>query len=80
MILQNIRKYNIKNVELIPVALSDEVGKYKLYVSSGQPKEQIPELDWDFGNKSSSLLIPDKHLDLYPWLKFNSEIFVSVQI
>jgi FkbM family methyltransferase len=77
MILQNIRKYNVKNVELIPIALSDEEGKQKLYVSSGQPKEKTSECDWDFGNKSSSLLPPDSYLQKYfPWLEFNEEIIV----
>lgn len=78
-ILQNIQNFNVKNIELIPVALSDKEGKQKLYVSSGQPKENPPDTDWDFGNKSSSLLPPDKHLELFPWLKFNEKIIVPVQ-
>src|SRR3990172_1439469 len=53
IILENIRKYNLKNICLVPVALSDEEGNQQFYVSSGHPDEQSLKNDWDYGNKSS---------------------------
>jgi len=76
---ENIAKYNIKNVQLIPDALSDEEGEQQFYVSSGRPNDVNLASDWDFGNKSSSLLPPDKHLELYPWVKFKEVIKVNAQ-
>lgn len=66
----NLEKYSVANVEIIPFALSDEPGLCDFYVSLGQPDEKLEDQDWDYGNKSSSLLPPNKHLDLVPWLKF----------
>lgn len=73
---QNLLKYDIKNTTIIPVALSDEIGTCKLYKSSGVPENIEVGLDWDFGNKSSSLLLPQKNNNPH-WLKFNEEILVE---
>ena len=62
-IIENLKKYNVNNVRLIEVALSDEEGGCEFYVSSGHPEQEDKNLNWDFGNKSSSLLPPDKHLE-----------------
>ncbi len=78
-IVNNVEKYNIKNVRLIECALSDKEGQQLFYVSSGQPSEQSSLTDWDFGNKSSSLLPPDKHIDSAPWIKFDESITISVR-
>lgn len=78
-IVQNLEKYNVKNVQLIEGALSDEEGMLDFYVSSGHPDKENMENDWDFGNKSSSLLPPDKHLDITPWVKFDEVIKVPAQ-
>ena len=77
ILLNNIKKYNVTNLELIPFALSDEEGFQRFHVSSGHPENQNIDLDWDFGNKSSSLLPPDKHMDLVPWIKFEEAITVT---
>ncbi len=43
-----------------------------MYVSSGKPHDlELAKTDWDFGNKSSSLLPPDKTLVIFDWLTFN---------
>lgn len=76
LIQQNIKKYNCPGIKLFPIALSDSKTVEKFYVSSGQPEEMKPGMDWDFGNKSSSLLPPDKHIELVPWLKFEDVIEV----
>ncbi len=75
----NLDKYAVFNVEILPFALSNNKGISKFYVSSGKPDEQPDNLDWDFGNKSSSLLPPDKHLETAPWLKFQSVIDVETR-
>jgi len=78
-IVENLKKYNINNVRLIDAALSDEDGECEFHVSSGHPETESKSLDWDFGNKSSSLLPPDKHLDRVPWLKFEEKIKVPTR-
>jgi FkbM family methyltransferase len=79
LIKANLEKYQVKNVEIVPFAFSDEQGISKFYVSSGQPDESEKDRDWDYGNKSSSLLPPDKHLEITPWLKFQNAIDVETQ-
>lgn len=74
LIENNLKRYQIKNVELVPKAVSDIVGVTVFYVSSGQPG--TIEVDWDFGNKSSSLL-PPKEQNLPDWLKFEERIKVE---
>jgi hypothetical protein len=44
----------------------------EFYLSSGFPGEKESE-DWNFGNKSSSLLSPDKTIEIHPWLKFQTK-------
>jgi FkbM family methyltransferase len=75
LIKDNIRHYKASNIQLVPAALSDTIGWHEFYVSSGQPDGQTNH-DWDFGNKSSSLLAPDKVKDVVKWLKFESVITV----
>jgi FkbM family methyltransferase len=74
-IKRNINKYEIKNVSVHNVALSFEIGSADFYVSNGRPENAV-ESDWDYGNKSSSLLPPDKHTDLASFIKFNEKITV----
>lgn len=73
----NLKKYAISNVEIVPFALSDKKGIVNFHVSSGQPKEKKESQDWNYGNKSSSLLPPDKNLTMFPWLKFEDVINVE---
>lgn len=75
LIKRNIEAYHLNNVTLLPVALSDVDGRSKFYVSSGHPEEENKDLDWDFGNKSSSLLEPHD-LKNHQWLEFKNEIVV----
>lgn len=74
-IKKNLIKYFIRNIIILPVALSDKSGWEILYVSSGQP-EIREERSWDYGNKSSSLLSPYKIKDTHPWLRFDRQIKV----
>ena len=69
-IRNNIIKYNIKNVKIVDKALSSQKGTYDFFVSEGRP-EGIAETDWDYGNKSSSLLAPDKFKEIAKFLVFS---------
>lgn len=75
LVEENIIKYKAKNVSLVPFAVSDEEGFFQFYVSSGHPENQPKDLDWDFGNKSSSLLPPE--INPHKWLNFNDTINVK---
>lgn len=76
LIIQNIEKYKLEELTLVPVALSDEDSYTEFYTSSGQPDGIQTDLDWNFGNKSSSLLVPQ--IDNLPkWLVFKEKIQVQ---
>lgn len=77
LINENINKYNSKNITLVKKALSDKISNEQFFVSSGSPSLAKEDMDWDFGNKSSSLLAPGNVFDFVPWLKFNEVIEVS---
>lgn len=76
LIKQNLTEYQIEHATLIPMAVSNEDGTADFYVSSGHPEYQEKELNWDFGNKSSSLLEPEKS-NIHNWLRFNEKITVN---
>lgn len=76
LILENIKRHELKNAYLIPVALSDYDGYTEFHISSGQPNNTESGLDWDFGNKSSSLLAPQLN-NLPKWLNFDKVIKVQ---
>jgi len=76
LIVENIDKYKASNIKLIPSAVSDLDGFLEFHVSSGDPEHESDKLDWDFGNKSSSLLPPEK-LNNPSWLKFRKKIDVE---
>jgi FkbM family methyltransferase len=70
------QRYGTRNVRIIEVALSDSEGIAPFYVSAGRPPGTPDGLDWDFGNKSSSLLRPTGHRDQHPWVTFEKTIEV----
>lgn len=76
LLKQNIEKYNCP-IFPINLALSNEVGTAEFHVSSGRPQDVASDIDWDFGNKSSSLLPPNKASEVLPWLKFQEKITVE---
>lgn len=75
LIKQNLSKHEISNVKVVDVALSDKKGTAKFHVSQGKPTG-VGEVNWDFGNKSSSLLKPEKHLELTNFISFDQKISV----
>ncbi|NNE32932.1 MAG: FkbM family methyltransferase [Winogradskyella sp.] len=76
LIRGNIKKYNANNIELISCAVSNLNGFSQFYVSSGHPDNESNLLDWDFGNKSSSLLLPNSNNNP-KWLEFKEKISVE---
>jgi FkbM family methyltransferase len=78
-VLKNISEYRCNNIIPINTCLSNKIGKTTFYVSSGKP-ENVDDSDWDYGNKSSSLLKPEKTKDVHRWLEFNEEIEVKTDI
>ncbi|MGD1030245.1 MAG: FkbM family methyltransferase [Opitutaceae bacterium] len=66
--------------ELVPLALSDRAGTATLHVSSGEPDEKFCGPDWNYGNKSSSLLAPGMTgREWLPWLHFDRSETVSTR-
>jgi FkbM family methyltransferase len=76
LIIKNIKELGSKNIIPIQTALSNKSGETEFYTSYGKP-EQIESDDWDYGNKSSSLLEPFKTKEIFPWLKFTAPILVK---
>lgn len=78
-IKKNLKRYGLSQKNLYLIAFGDNDGKAVFYVSSGHP-DHLPKLkDWDYGNKSSSLLPPKKHKEVLRWVKFKQKISVSTR-
>jgi FkbM family methyltransferase len=76
LIKANFIKYDIRNASLHQKAISSKNGVDHFYVSSGKPRN-LKASDWDFGNKSSSLLEPSKYLQENSFLTFKDKIEVE---
>lgn len=76
LIQKNLTQYKTNAVFPFQLCLSDSVGETSFHVSSGKP-EDITDEDWDYGNKSSSLLPPAKTKEVHQWLKFEDTISVQ---
>ena len=72
---KNFERNNIHNVSLIGKAISDKSGSAPFHVSSGNPADAEP--DWNYGNKSSSLLYPEKHTTISDFIKFDHSTTVE---
>jgi len=79
LINENIAYFQKENqITALQICLSDKDGTAEFHVSSGTPEEfKEKNVDWEFGNKSSSLLQPGKTLETYDWLEFKDKIEVS---
>lgn len=76
LIKDNFLKYGVKNASYFNKALSSENGLSEFYVSTGKP-ENVTDSNWNYGNKSSSLLAPEKHLETANFIQFNEKIVVE---
>jgi len=76
---KNIESYKISNIELIQVALSNKKEFSDFYISSGHPENIEKTEEWEYGNKSSSLLAPDRVSENHKWLKFDNKIKIKTE-
>lgn len=76
LINQNFLRHGIKNVKCVNKAVSSKNETASFYVSSGRPANAV-ESDWDYGNKSSSLLQPEESLIKSTFLEFKRKIEVE---
>ena len=76
LIRANFARHATTNTELVPLALSDRSGEATFHVSSGRPKDEFAGKDWNYGNKSSSLLAPAQNDPMYGWVEFKEAITV----
>ena len=70
LVRANFEKFQIENAELHCVALSDRQGRAEFHVSTGTPETLFLGPDWNYGNKSSSLLAPATSEPMHGWLRF----------
>ncbi|MBL7932747.1 MAG: FkbM family methyltransferase [Bacteroidia bacterium] len=77
---KSIESHNRKNIVLESIALSIENGTAEFFLSEGEPGDLKNSEEWDFGNKSSSLLPPSEEMKKHTsWLQFNKKIQVTTQ-
>ncbi len=76
LIRTNFEKHQLKNAELIPFALSNTAGMSVFHVSSGTPQNLFSGEQWNYGNKSSSLLPPAETTPMHGWIEFKESITV----
>ena len=76
LVRANFARYAVANAELVPLALSDRAGVASFNVSSGRPPELFAGEDWNYGNKSSSLLPPAQSGPMHGWIEFKETITV----
>ena len=76
LVRANFAKFAVGNAELVPLALSDRSGEALFHVSNGRPPNEYAGKDWNYGNKSSSLLAPAQADPMHGWLVFKESITV----
>jgi FkbM family methyltransferase len=74
--LSNIQKYKKENIKIYNLAFANLKGESNFYVSSGRPEGTEME-NWDYGNKSSSILPPNIENQNHKWLKFEEQIVIN---
>lgn len=77
LVRANFSRYAAANAELVPLALSDRAGTATFHVSSGRPPELFAGQNWNYGNKSSSLLPAAGNGPMHGWIEFKEEIAVT---
>jgi len=80
LVRANFERYSISNAELVGVALSNSAGEADFHVSSGRPDELFRGGDWNYGNKSSSLLPPTSKSPMYGWVRFEEVVRVRCEV
>jgi FkbM family methyltransferase len=77
IVLANFEKFKVRNAELQCIALADREGTSTFHVSSGKPPEKWEGEQWNYGNKSSSLLKPALVNERFGWIEFNQSIDIK---
>lgn len=72
----NFARHAVPNAELVPLALADRAGEAVFHVSSGRPPDLFAGENWNYGNKSSSLLAPAADGPMHGWIEFKEAITV----
>lgn len=75
--IQNLSEYNTTNASLYEIALSNSTGEADIFVSEGHPDYLQKTSDWDYGNKSSSLLPAQELTNYYKWLNLSNTIKIK---
>lgn len=79
-IYSNLKEYEVDSARVFDVALSSSKGTATFYLSSGKPQEVGETDEWDYGNKSSSLLPPgEKMKEHTEWLEFKDTLEVQTE-
>ena len=76
LVRANFERFAAANASLECLALSDAAGEAVFHVSSGQPPNLFAGENWNYGNKSSSLLAPAKEEAMHGWIEFKEDITV----
>jgi FkbM family methyltransferase len=77
---ENLRNFECTSVTVSHLALSNSAGEATFYLSSGKPENAEDATEWDFGNKSSSLLPPgEKMKEHTSWLQFKEQLVVQTE-
>jgi len=79
IIKANLKRYGLPTDKVFSLALSEKKGSADFYVSSGHPDELPKTKNWDYGNKSSSLLPPKEHKKVLKWIKFKEKVKVQTE-
>jgi FkbM family methyltransferase len=79
IIKTNLKRYGLPTDKVFSIALSDKKGSADFYVSSGHPDDLPKAKNWDYGNKSSSLLPPKEHKNVLKWVKFKEKVKVPTE-
>ncbi len=75
-----ISQYGIRNIVVENIALSNENGFADFHLSEGEPEGLSHSENWNYGNKSSSLLAPSEEMKKHTgWLSFKNKIQVRTQ-
>jgi FkbM family methyltransferase len=77
---RNLKYFECDDIEIMPYALSSSDGTASMHISSGRPEGLPKTTDWDWGNKSSSLLKPSALMTkFHSWLRFDTEVRVPTR-
>lgn len=73
----NLIRYDVANAVLVPSAFGNKEEVIQFHVSSGEPDEKLLGSEWNYGNKSNSILPPKGDKPMFGWLEFKDVINVN---